>query len=219
REIHDAFRWNVPARFNIGTACSSRRARDGTRAALHWEDEGGAVSTLTFKDLQRQANRLSNALAALGVARGARVAIILPQRPETAIAHIACYQMGAVAMPPSFLFGPDALEYRLADSGAQAALVDPASLPNLARIREKLPALKQVIGVAGALESWVKPWESLLEKAASEFAQVDTASGDPALLIYTSGTTGPPKGALMPQRAFIGNLPGFVHSHDLYPQP
>ncbi|HZF18674.1 MAG TPA: AMP-binding protein [Burkholderiales bacterium] len=216
REIYDAFRWEVPASFNIGSACSSHEA---ARTALYWEDESGAASTLTFGGLRERAGRLSNALAALGVARGARVAIILPQRPETAIAHIACYQMGAVAMPLSILFGPDALEYRLADSGAQAALVDPASLPNLARIREKLPALKQVIGVAGARESWVKPWESLLEKAASEFAQVDTASGDPALLIYTSGTTGPPKGALMPQRAFIGNLPGFVHSHDLYPQP
>src|SRR4029077_8888974 len=141
REIHDAFRWNVPARFNIGTACSSRRARDGTRTALHWEDEGGAVSTLTFDDLQRQANRLSNALAALGVARGDRVAIILPQRPETAIAHIACYQMGAVAMPLSILFGPEALDYRIQDSGAAVALVDLASLPHLTQIRGRLPSL------------------------------------------------------------------------------
>ena len=216
REIYDAFRWEVPDRFNIGSACSSHEA---TRTALYWEDESGTALTLTFGGLREGAGRLSNALAALGVARGARVAIVLPQRPETAIAHIACYQMGAVAMPLSILFGPDALEYRLADSGAEVALVDPASLPNLAKIREKLPALKHVIGVAGALESWVKPWESLLAKAASEFAPVDTAAGEPALLIYTSGTTGPPKGALMAQRALIGNLPGFVHSHDLYPQP
>jgi len=216
REIYDAFRWEVPARFNIGSACSSH---DAARTALYWEDESGAASTLTFGGLRERAGRLSNALAALGVARGARVAIILPQRPETAIAHIACYQMGAVAMPLSVLFGPDALEYRLADSGAEVALVDPASLPSLAAIRDRLPSLAHVIGVAGALESRVEPWESLLAKAASEFAPVDTAAGEPALLIYTSGTTGPPKGALMPQRALIGNLPGFVHSHDLYPRP
>src|SRR5262249_24356706 len=79
--------------------------------------------------------------------------------------------------------------------------------------------LKRVIGVAGARESWFEPWESLLEKASPRFAPADTAADEPALLIYTSGTTGPPKGAMMPQRALIGNLPGFVHSHDLYPQP
>ncbi|HVQ42287.1 MAG TPA: AMP-binding protein, partial [Vicinamibacterales bacterium] len=190
REIYESFRWEVPGRFNLAEACCRRHAGDPSRVALHWEDEGGAVSTHTFGDLLRQANRLSNALAGLGVKRGDRVGIVLPQRPETAIAHIACYQMGVVAMPLSILFGSEALEYRLVDSGAEVALVDPVSLPNLAKIREKLPALKHVIGVAGALESWIEPWESLLEKAASEFAPVDTAADEPALLIYTSGTTG-----------------------------
>ncbi|HUL92943.1 MAG TPA: AMP-binding protein [Burkholderiales bacterium] len=219
REIYNAFRWDVPARFNIGAACCSRHAGDRSRVALYWEDESGAVSILTFWELQQGANRLSNALAALGVKRGDRVGIILPQRPETAIAHVACYQMGAVAMPLSILFGPEALEYRLQDSEAVVALVDPASLPNLAPIRDGLPHLKQVIGVAGAREAGALPWEAVLAKSAPDFALVDTLAADPALLIYTSGTTGPPKGALMPQRVLLGNIPGFVHSHDLYPQP
>jgi acetyl-CoA synthetase len=209
----------VPAHFNIAAACCRRHAHDAFRVALYWEDEEGATSTHTFRDLQEQANRLSNALAGLGVKRGDRVGIILPQRPETAVAHIACYQMGAVAMPLSILFGPEALEYRLQDSAAAAALVDTASLPNLAPIRDRLPSLKHVIGVAGARESWAHSWESLLAKASSVFAEVETDADEAALLIYTSGTTGPPKGALMPQRVLLGNIPGFVHSHDLYPQP
>ena len=219
REIYDNFRWEVPERFNIAEACCRRHAHDASRVALHWEDEDGATSTHTFRDLQEQANRLSNVLAGLGVHRGDRVGIILPQRPETAIAHLACYQMGAVAMPLSILFGPEALEYRLQDSAAAVALIDPASLPNLAPVRDRLPSLKHVIGVAGARESWAYPWESLLAKASSVFAAVETAADEAALLIYTSGTTGPPKGALMPQRVLLGNIPGFVHSHDLYPQP
>jgi acetyl-CoA synthetase len=218
REIYGAFKWEVPARFNIAAACCGRHASDRSRLALYWEDESGATSALTFRDLQQQANRLSNALAGLGVKRGERVGIVLPQRPETAIAHIACQQMGAVAMPLSILFGPEALEYRLQDSEAVAALVDPASLPNLAQVRDQLPALRRVVGIAGARESWVHPWETLLEKSSANFTPVDTSAADPALLIYTSGTTGPPKGALMPQRVLIGNIPGFVHSHDLYPQ-
>src|SRR6266581_2531744 len=110
--------------------------------------------------------------------------------------------------------------HRLLPDGRRgdAALGDPASLPGLAPIHEKLPLLEHVIGVAGARESWVQPWEELLDRASPHFAPVDTAAGDPALLVYTSGTTGPPKGALMPQRVLLGNLPGFELSHDLFPQ-
>src|SRR5882672_152903 len=217
-EIYDGFKWEVPLQFNIGAACCGRYAHHQNRVALHWEDENGAAATYTFQDLQQQANRLSNALAGLGVRRGDRIGIVLPQRPETAIAHVACYQMGAVAMPLSILFGPEALEYRLQDSETAVALVDSASLPNVAQIRDKLPFLKHVIGVAGARESWSRPWEALLGQASPQFTPIGTGADDPALLIYTSGTTGPPKGALMPQRVLLGNLPGFEHSHDLFPQ-
>jgi acetyl-CoA synthetase len=143
---------------------------------------------------------------------------MLPQRPETAIAHIACYQLGAVAVPLSFLFGPEALEYRLQNSEAAVAIVDPASLPNLAPIRDRLPGLRHVIGVAGAHETWVLDWDRLLQKSSDEFSPVATRATDPAILVYTSGTTGPPKGALMPQQCLLGNLPGFVYSHDEFPQ-
>src|SRR5713226_7252291 len=162
REVFAEHRWEVPAEFNIATAACSRHAADRSRFAMYWEDETGATAAFTFWDLQQQANRLSNALAELGVGRGDAVAIILPQRPETAIAHIACYQLGAVAVPLSFLFGADALEYRLANSDAKVALVDPASLPNLAPIRDKLPQLAHILGVAGARESWTEDWDAAL---------------------------------------------------------
>ncbi len=218
-EIYRAWRWQVPERFNMGVACCGRHALDRHRFALYWEDESGATSAHTYWDLQQDANRLSNALRALGVTRGDRVGIILPQRPETVIAHIACYQMGAVAMPLSILFGPDALEYRLHNSATSVALVDPASLANLLQVRDQLPSLRHVIGVAGAREAGVTPWETLLAKGSRRFAPVDTAAEDPALLVYTSGTTGPPKGALKPHRVMLGNLSGFDHSHDLFPKP
>ena len=218
REICAAHRWQVPDDFNIARAVCGRHAADETRIAIHWEDEEGATARRTYAQLQQQANRLSNVLAAHGVGRGDKVAIMLPQRPETAIAHIACYQMGAVAVPLSFLFGPDALEYRLENSDSKAALVDPASLPNLAAIRDRLPRLGCVIGVAGACDAGTLDWDALLAKASAVFEPVATRAADPALLVYTSGTTGPPKGALMPQQCLLGNLPGFVHSHDLFPQ-
>ena len=217
-EIHAGWRWEVPADFNIAHACCGRWAADRSRFALYWEDESGAATAHTFWDLQREANRLSNALAALGVRRGDKVALILPQRRETVVAHVAAWQMGAVTVPLSFLFGPDALEYRLADSEARVALVDPQSAGNLAPIRGALPRLAHAVGVAGAAGAGLVDYAALVDAASPHFAPVTTRADDPALVIYTSGTTGPPKGALMPHRCLIGNLSGFVHSHDGYPQ-
>jgi acetyl-CoA synthetase len=218
RETYLGFRWQVPARYNIAQSACRRWAADPGRVALLWEDESGATASLTYAQLLAASNRLSNALAALGVQRGDRVAIVLPQRPETAIAYLACFQMGAIAVPLSFLFGPDALEYRLADSEARVAIVDPQTLPNLWALRSRLPALQHVIGAAGAREAGLHDWDALLARASDAFTPLDTAPTDPAVIIYTSGTTGPPKGALMPQSALLGNLPGFEHSHDGFPQ-
>src|SRR5512147_1451986 len=217
-EVHRAFRWNVPASFNIGHACCGRWAADRARFALYWEDESGATAAYTFWDIEQRARRLANALAALGVGRGDRVALMLPQRAETVIAHVAVYRLGAVAVPLSFLFGPEALEYRLVHSETKVAIVDPQSLPNLAPIRDRCPGVRHVIGVAGARESFVTPWDDLLARASARHEAVETKATDPALVIYTSGTTGPPKAALMPHSCLIGNLPGFTHSHDGYPR-
>ncbi|HEY2338627.1 MAG TPA: AMP-binding protein [Burkholderiales bacterium] len=216
-ELYRSFRWDVPARYNIAYACCGQWAEDRGRLALYWEDESGASAAYSFWDIQVAANRLSNALAALGVKRGDRVAIMLPQRPETAIAYVAIFQMGAIALPLSHLFGPDALEYRLEHAGASVAIAEPTTLPNLLAIRDKLTNLQHIIGV-DVRESGVLDWNSLLSRGKSTFEQIQTQAEDPALIVYTSGTTGPPKGALKAHRVMIGNVPGFVHSHDFFPQ-
>ncbi len=218
-ELYRGWRWEVPARFNLAAACCTRWAADRSRFALYWEDESGAAAKYTFWDIQQEANRLSNALAALGVKRGDRVALILPQRPEMAVAYMAIFQMGAIALPLSHLFGPDALEYRMDFAGASAVFVEPTTIANLWAIRHKLPSLRHVIGVGGAAESGVHAYESLVAKGSPSFAAADTRADDPALIIYTSGTTGPPKGALEAHRLILGNLPGFLYSHDFFPQP
>ena len=101
--------------------------------------------------------------------RGDRVAILLPQRPETAIAYIAMFQMGAIALPLSHLFGPDALEYRMEHAEASVAIVEPATIANLWAIKDRLTHLRHVIGVGGATRAGVHDWEDLLEKAVFAF--------------------------------------------------
>jgi len=215
--LYRHYRWHVPATFNIADVCCARWANDKSRIAMHYEDEAGHTSTLTYTGLQAQANRMSNVLRSHGVRRGERVAIILPQRPEMAIALIACFQIGAVAVPMSVLFGPDAIEYRLQNSEAVVAIVDQAGMANLNAVRTRCPSLEYVIAVdCNGLVTL--DWYAEIAKASGSFQAVKTQATDPAILLYTSGTTGAPKGALIPHSAIIGNLTGFVASQNWFPK-
>jgi len=221
RALYDNFRWHVPRDFNIAQVCCRRWSQETSRIALRYEDEAGALSLFSYAAIQADANRLSNALQALGVRSGDRVAIVLAQRAETAIAHMAAYQMGAVAMPLSILFGPDALEYRLKDSEAVVAIVSADHAATIAALRPACPALSHVIVVGSSIDDTggsEHDWSEVLATHAAEFPPANTWADEPALLIYTSGTTGPPKGALVPHAALIGNLPGFVASQNWFPQ-
>jgi acetyl-CoA synthetase len=218
-ELYDGFRWHVPARFNIAEVCCARWARDTpTAIAIRYEHENGGAVRRTYAELQQAANCLANALRRIGVQRGDRVAVVMPQRFETAVANMAVYQLGAVAMPLSMLFGPDALEYRLNDSEARVAIVDESAIDNLLAARPSCPALRAVVAVGGASGRGDVDWHAALAESPDDFTRVDTRADDAAVLIYTSGTTGPPKGALIPHRALIGNLTGFVCSQNWFPQ-
>ncbi len=218
-ELHAGFRWLVPENFNLAEVCCARWARDTPHAiAIHFEDENGQRANHSYAQLQQAANRLANALVRLGVARGERVAIVMPQRFETAVANIAVAQLGAVAMPLSMLFGPDALEYRLNDSETRVAIADESSIANLRAARAACPGLRTVLAVGAAAGQGDVDWLAALQGEPDQFEAVKTQADDPAVLIYTSGTTGPPKGALLPQRVLIGNLSGFVCSQNWFPQ-
>ena len=168
-----------------------------------------------LKDLS---NRLANALAGLGAARGDRVAILLGQGLACGLAHLAAYKAGMIALPLFTLFGEEALEYRLADSGARVLVTDSANLPKVEAIRERLPGLEHVILADGAASHDLSLAE-LLDRASGDFMPVATAADDPALIIYTSGTSGQPKGALHAHRVLLGHLPGVELPHHFFPRP
>ena len=217
-DLHRRFGWKVPRHFNMAEVCSRRWAADPATASQT------AVIACSpdredryhgYAELQAQANRLSNALAALGVRRGDRVAIVLPQRFETAVAYMAVLQMGAVGMPLSQLFGPEALEFRLHDSEAVVAICDASTLPAMLSVTAQCPLLGHVIAV-DAQAPGVLDWSAVLAQEPASFDLVPTLADEAAVLIYTSGTTGNPKGALIPHRALIGNLTGFVCSQNWF---
>ncbi|MBR8210633.1 acyl-CoA synthetase [Burkholderia cenocepacia] len=214
------FRWDIPARYNIGVDVCDKWADGSGRVALIHETAQGDVSRLTFDDLKNASNRLANSFARAGLRRGDRIGIFLAQGPETAIAHLAAYKFGAIAVPLFTLFGVDALEYRLENSEAAALVTDAAGYAKIAPLRAQLPALHTVycIGndapdVPGALH-----YDAALAAEAPDFVPVDTAADDPALIIYTSGTTGKPKGALHAHRVLLGHLPGVEMSQHCFPR-
>jgi acetyl-CoA synthetase len=221
--IYRNFRWQVPEYFNMAQACCHRWAQEkgasqniAVRAHSASAKSAKDHPTLSYADLAEQANQLSHVLARLGVARGDRVAIVMPQRFETAVAYMAVLQMGAVAMPLSMLFGPEALEYRLQDSEAIVAICDESSIANVVAVRKKCKSLRTLIGVGDASEQAEIDYAFECALMPSAYAALQTKADEGAVLIYTSGTTGPPKGALIPHRALLGNLTGFVASQNWF---
>ena len=180
-----AFRWDVPDFYNIGVdVCDRWAAREPDRVALTFVTEAGAARDYTYGALRNGSNLLANLLRALGVQRGDRVAVLLPQAPETAIGHIAIYKMGAIAVPLFGLFGPEALQYRLKDSGAKAVLTNREGAAKLAELRPMLPELRHVICCDGAAPGCLELIQALRDQS-EDFTPVATRADDPALIIYT----------------------------------
>lgn len=218
-ELCRTFRWQVPERYNIARDICGRWADERSRFALYYEEESGFTSAHTFWDIQREANRLSNVLAALGTLAGDRVAVALPQRPEAAIAHVAIYQMGAIAVPLSPHCRPAALEHRLGDSAAHLVILDQVAQPTLAQIHQRLPQLRHVIGVAVADGAGIKPWAEVLEHASPRYTALETGASDPAIIVYPrTATGGGAKGVVMAQRTLLGKLSAYVCAHNFLPQ-
>lgn len=216
--LYAHFEWGVPERFNIAHQICDRWAKSQPdRLAILHKQPGASMRRVTYGELREAANRLANVLKAAGIGWRDRVALLLPQRPETAIVHIAVYKLGAVTVPLASLFGPEAIEYRLGTSGARAIVTDGPGLARLKAVRENLPGLETVICVDGG-EGEALDFEQCCAGHSPEFETADTGPDDWATMVFTSGTTGPPKGALHAQRVLLGHLPGVEFSHDFFPR-
>ncbi len=221
------FQWNIPERFNIANATCARHADGTEKSALIAETPDGTINRYSFDQLDTYRKKLANVLRQYGVENGERVAVILPQRIETALVHLAAHTLGAVSLPLSILFGDDALVYRLQDSGSKLVVCTASKARQLVALQAQLPALKTILvvnedtvdDVTGASDTpdVVGFWQ-VLNQSSGEIEIENTFADDPAFLLYTSGTTGPPKGALIAHRSLIGNLTGFELSHNGFPQ-
>jgi acetyl-CoA synthetase len=190
-------RWEVPERYNIAADVCDRHAPE--KLAMIHERYDGVVTEVTWGELQEYASRIASVLAAHGVVKGDRVAMLLPPQPQTAAAFFAVWKLGAILLSMSVLYGDEGIRHRLADCQAKVLLTDQANAPRIdPRLVEHLLILD----------------ERLLGQGEPRFETLDTSSDDPAQLYYTSGTTGLAKGILHAHRYLLAHEE-FIYCHDI----
>lgn len=212
KDLYDSFEWEIPAEFNVADYVCDRWAEaNGNRTALYFEDDAGTEETYTFTDIRDKANLLANYLRDRGVERGDRIGVNLPQRPESLVAHIAAWKLGAVSVPLSTRFGPDALEYRLSDSSAKACVVDASNIESYRKMVDEVADLKTTLTVGSVEpESGEEEFWAAIKDKSSSFENVTTEPEDDLIIVYTSGTTGAPKGVRHAHRVLLGHLPSYL---------
>lgn len=199
-------RWNIPGDYSVVGDCLLRHQRDrADDTCLIFDDDEGHVQRWSWGRMLEAVNRFANALQSLGVGHGDVVAIYLPQRPENAIAHFAAYRLGAMSLPISKLFAPEAVRFRLSHVRAKVFVAEAEVADRFADALRGLPDLAAFVVVDGDANR-PNSFEALVAKGSSTFAPTaPTTSEDPFLLMFTSGTTGEPKAVVHHARSLIAH--------------
>lgn len=214
------FSWEVPSSFNIAVAVLADK--DPNSIAII--ETGLREKQISFGQLEDEACRLATWMKRQGVLEGDRIAVFLSQQYELAVIHLAGYLVGAIVVPLTTRFGPDAVQYRLKDSEAKMIFAQSADLRRVVSALETVVSLTHIVLIDDDVIEGTEPtqvvYRQALETSPMSLHEVTATDPDaPAVLIYTSGTTGNPKGALHAHRVLIGHMPGIRYTHPDFPQP
>jgi acetyl-CoA synthetase len=201
-EVVAEHEWRVPDRYNIAADVCDKHPRD--KPAMVHERFDGQRRELTWGELQDLSNQAANLLAAEGVERGDRVAVVLPPTPETAAIFFGSWKLGAILLSMSVLYGDEGIAHRLNDSQPRVLVTDAA---NASRFESAASV------ASGDTHLLVLDADALAAHPA-EFQTADTAADDPAQLYYTSGTTGLAKGIVHAHRYILGHEE-FIYCHEV----
>jgi acyl-coenzyme A synthetase/AMP-(fatty) acid ligase len=219
------WRWELPERFNIATACLDRHL--GTpvagELAMIVEDEAFGVAQISYGELADRTSRFAQLLRELGVGPGERVLIRLPNSLDYPTAFLGAMKRGAISVPTSTLLTAEEVGYLARDSGAAMLVTDAPAWTMLGPVLEGLPELKYVLltRLGGPVPGYGKKVLAL-DAALAEIGRWSpahpTRPSDPAYLVYTSGTTGYPKGVLHGHRSLLGRGPAAEYWFDFAPE-
>jgi acetyl-CoA synthetase len=218
--------WCVGGTTNIVLNCLDKHKETSTweQPFLLWEGEDPqAKRSLSYRELDAEVCRLAGALRMMGVAQGDRVALFMPNLPETIVAFFAILKIGAIAMPLFSGFGPQPLAARLVDGDVKVVLTVDGTWR-----RGRPEGMKQVIDEAlksapsvetvlvlrhlGEAETCsMTPgrdhdWAAEVGRHHPELSTVEMEAEAPAILYYTSGTTGKPKGCIWTHVSFLASM-------------
>ncbi len=202
------WRVEIPSAVNIASDTVTRHAL-GARAndtAIRFEAADGHVTSITWAELERQANQFARFLVRCGVGLSDRVAIQTGARIETVVAHLACYKIGAIATTLSALFGPQTTACVLVDCGASVLITQDQLWQAVVEQERVFADLRHIVTIGGKSCGVVSFADCLLGDGGA-LAPVRTVAETPALLIYTSGSTGQPKGVLHGHGILAGYRP------------
>jgi acyl-coenzyme A synthetase/AMP-(fatty) acid ligase len=212
----------IPPEYNLGVSLTHGQVLRGRglKPALHWENARGHTRSLTYQQLDALTNRLASSLLRLGVKRGDRVFLRLPNVPEFYVAALAVAKLGGVFIPSSTQFRDKEVSYRLRDAGAVLAVTTPRLLDAIVSVRGECPDLKDVIVVAEPGETPpvdCLDFARLIDQGTETFTPAATRHDDLAFIAYTSGTTGDPKGVVHLQRYPVAYESLVRYWHDYRP--
>ncbi len=220
-------RWFVGGQLNVSHNCLDRHvaAGHGDQVAYHWEGEPGDTRTLTYADLLDQVQRAANALKAMGVEKGDRVAVYLPMIPELPVTMLACARIGAVHSVVFGGFSAAALRDRIndsdckvlvtADGGWRRGTVSPLK-PAADEALEDAPTIERVLVVrrgendvtmVDGRDAW---WHDVVDAQEPDCPAEPLDAEHLLYLLYTSGTTGKPKGIMHTTGGYLTQV-AFTH--------
>ena len=196
---------NVPDRFNLATHFVDRHRKEGRgeKVALI-----GEKVALTYAQVTEQVNRCGNGLRSLGVEKGQRVLLLLPDCPEFVAAYFGSVKIGAVAVPTSTVLRSSDYAYFLEETQARVLILDASLWPQVEPVLAGRSSLPHVI-VCGQSQAGHLFWEDWLAEQSPELEASPTSKDDVAFWLWTSGSTGFPKAA-------VHRHQNWVHSAECY---
>ena len=173
------------------------------RIAGRFPDKTGFIyldRNYSFAEVDARVDQVARGLAAIGVTKGDRVAMVMGNSMTTVEAYFALSRLGAIAVPVNLRFVAPEIEFILSDSGASTLLVDQAYAETVARARASVPRAHSCLVVEGDAQAGGPGslgWDEVIDAAGGPSPAAEIDNDDPAMIVYTSGTTGRPKGAVL----------------------
>ena len=210
-KVYKQWKWDIPSNYNIGADVVDKHAasKNRNKLALLWENAAGSTERYTFGDLKILTDKFGNVLKQLGLSKGDRFLIRLPNIPVFQISFLGGVKIGAVPIPSSVMFREHEVEYRINDSSAKAVITTPRFAKEVHAIQKNCKSLQHVI-IVGDAQGDELTYGTLMKETKPEVTIEPTKSTDIAFFCYTSGTTGNPKGAVHLHRWVPGNDPSVL---------